>query len=598
MTAPAGESGPRRPELLAPAGNREKLETAVAFGADAVYFGADRFNLRRQADNFTPADIAVAVDFCRRHGVRAYLALNSFVRPDDLVAVAALLAALEAPLPDAFIVADPGVLRLCRERLPHVSLHLSTQANTTNHGAAAFWRDAGVRRINLARELSLADIDSIRRRVPDIELEVFVHGAMCMAVSGRCLLSAFLAGRDANRGDCAQPCRWRWAVAEAGRPGEFFPLVEAGDGSFIFNSRDLCLLEYLPALCAAGVDSLKIEGRMKSVHYLAVVVRTYRQALDMLFRGNESRDAAVNVAAGGADNGDFGAAGTPAGAGIPPPGETSAATPGGRTVPAAGASAAGFATGPDTGDAAGDRFPVAAPGPDAVRVPWAELKKQLTTISHRTYTSGFIAGGRPADTQRPDAGGYVRTRRFVALVRGVAVAVAAAPEPGGETGVQSVAAGGVRGSRDDRPLISPPDFGPSRPQLENRNGAGATGRRLRLDIAVRDRLATGDRLEVLNPRAAAAGFIVERLFDHHGHECQVLHPGLDGHAEGFPDAGTAPYPVRPAGGDGDTPGVPLPAGAGAPAAVPLPGEIPVTGADVPMVEPGALLRAAAVDSGE
>ncbi|MEA1924146.1 MAG: U32 family peptidase [Pseudomonadota bacterium] len=272
-----------KPELLVPAGNREKLEVAIAYGADAVYFGSREFSLRRRAGNFSHTQIAGAIAYCREHGVKAYLAINLLPYNADLVALGEYLKALRPLPPDALIVGDPGVIALCREHLPGVPLHLSTQANTLNYLSASFWQKNGVSRINLARELSLPDIAEVVCRVPGMEFEVFVHGAMCMAYSGRCLLSAVLTGRHANRGDCAQPCRWSYALQEETRPGEFMALEEDERGSYIFNAKDLCLIARLSELKAAGVHSFKIEGRMKSAYYVAVVTRVYRQALDLLY---------------------------------------------------------------------------------------------------------------------------------------------------------------------------------------------------------------------------------------------------------------------------------------------------------------------------
>jgi len=271
-----------QPELLVPAGNWEKLEIAVAYGADAVYFGGQRFSLRRRAGNFSLDEIRAAVLYCRKHGVKAYLTLNLLPYNHDFPDLKEFLTELKALPPDALIIGDPGVVSLCRKILPEVPLHLSTQANTLNLYAAQFWYDQGISRINLARELSLSDMEQIVSQVPGLECEIFVHGAMCMAYSGRCLLSAALTGRHANRGDCAQPCRWRYALQEETRPGEFMAIEEDERGSYIFNARDLCLLARLPELKAAGLHSFKIEGRMKSAYYVAVVTRVYRQALDQL----------------------------------------------------------------------------------------------------------------------------------------------------------------------------------------------------------------------------------------------------------------------------------------------------------------------------
>lgn len=267
-------------ELLAPAGDLEKLRTALAYGADAVYAGGERFGLRAQAGNFSLDDLARAREECTRLGRRLYLTLNAQLRPGEEGELEAYLEALRPLEIDAYIISDPGVLALVRRCDPRRTIHLSTQASTTNAGALSFWRAAGVARVNLARELSLAEIRQLAAADTGVELEIFVHGAMCVAWSGRCLLSAALTGRSANLGACAQPCRWRYALVEETRPGEYFPLEEDGRGSYLFNSRDLCLLEDLPDLLGAGVRSLKIEGRMKSVYYVAAVTRVYRAAID------------------------------------------------------------------------------------------------------------------------------------------------------------------------------------------------------------------------------------------------------------------------------------------------------------------------------
>ena len=267
------------PELLAPAGNLEKLETALHYGADAVYCGVEQFSLRALAGNLTVAELSQACKAAHSLRKRLYLTLNAFLRPGEETAARELLETLRPVPVDAYILADPGMLYLVRQVDPAREVHLSTQANTTSGLAAHFWQSLGVKRLNLARELSLQEITAIRASA-DIELEVFVHGAMCMAYSGRCLLSAGLSGRSANRGACSHPCRWKYALQEESRPGEFFPVEEDARGTYIFNSRDLCLIDHLPELISAGVDSLKIEGRMKSLYYVAAVTRVYRAALD------------------------------------------------------------------------------------------------------------------------------------------------------------------------------------------------------------------------------------------------------------------------------------------------------------------------------
>ncbi|HXV19900.1 MAG TPA: U32 family peptidase C-terminal domain-containing protein [Desulfuromonadales bacterium] len=268
-----------QPELLVPAGDLEKLETALAYGADAVYVGGEKFGLRAQAGNFTLAGLGQAREMTRARGRRLYLTLNAYLRPREMPELAAYLEALRPLELDAYIVADPGVLALVRRLDPQRPIHLSTQANTTNAEAVRFWQTGGVCRVNLARELTLEEIRTIRAET-DVDLEVFVHGALCVAYSGRCLLSAALTGRSANQGACTHPCRWRYSLTEETRPGEHFAVEEDGRGTYIMNSRDLCLVEYLPELLRAGVSSLKIEGRMKSRYYVAAVTRVYRAALD------------------------------------------------------------------------------------------------------------------------------------------------------------------------------------------------------------------------------------------------------------------------------------------------------------------------------
>ncbi len=268
-----------KPELLAPAGNMEKLKVAIRYGADAVYLGGKAFGLRNLAGNFTRLELDEAVAYAHAHGVKVYLTVNAFADNDDLPGLERYLSEV-ADIPfDAFIAADPGVVALIAERYPGRDIHLSTQANTTNWRAARFWQAQGVKRVNLAREMSLDAIRETAQRC-DMELEVFIHGAMCISYSGRCLLSSAMTGRDANKGECTQPCRWNYSIVEETRPGEYFPIHEDESGTFIFNSKDLCLIEQLPALVECGVDSLKIEGRMKGIYYAASVIRIYREALD------------------------------------------------------------------------------------------------------------------------------------------------------------------------------------------------------------------------------------------------------------------------------------------------------------------------------
>lgn len=266
-------------ELLVPAGDMDKLKTALRFGADAVYVGGQQFGLRAAAGNFNLDQLSQAVDLTHDQGKRIYLTLNAYLRPDDFDELDDYLEALRPLGTDGYIVSDPGVLQRIKQVDPRREIHLSTQVNTTNGYSCRFWQQQGVDRLNLARELNLEEIRQIRSQ-SDIELEVFVHGAMCVAYSGRCLLSTALTARSANEGACAQPCRWNYALVEETRPGQYFPIEEDGRGTYIMNSRDLCLLDQVPDLIRAGVNSLKIEGRMKTLYYVAAVTRVYRAAID------------------------------------------------------------------------------------------------------------------------------------------------------------------------------------------------------------------------------------------------------------------------------------------------------------------------------
>ncbi|MEE9934901.1 MAG: U32 family peptidase [Deltaproteobacteria bacterium] len=272
----------RRPELLLPAGNLEKLRTAVLYGADAVYAGVAGLSLRAASAEMSPDDLAAGIACAHTSGVRVYAALNTFARDRDLENARRVLPCVVAAGVDAFIVSDPGLIRLIRNLAPQILLHLSTQANTTNAEAVRFWRDQGVERIILARELNLAEVEAIARAVPDVELEIFIHGAMCMAYSGRCYLSAWRNGRSANAGDCTQPCRWEYILHELTRPDEPLLLTEDERYSYLLSSKDLCLLPHLPRVLETGVAAVKVEGRMKSSYYTAAVARVYRQALDAL----------------------------------------------------------------------------------------------------------------------------------------------------------------------------------------------------------------------------------------------------------------------------------------------------------------------------
>jgi putative protease len=268
-----------RIELLAPAGNFEKLEIVLHYGADAVYLAGKDFSLRNFSGNFSLDEIEAAVELVHTYGARAYVAVNIYARPGDLTAIERYIHQLKALAPDGLIAADPAIVAMIRNIAPAIPLHLSTQANTTNDAAVRFWRAQGVRRINAARELSLAEIARLAA-VPQMEIEAFVHGAMCISYSGRCLLSNHMAHRPSNQGMCCQPCRFKYAVMEETRPGQYFPLAEDEQGTYIFNSRDLCMLEHLPSMIGSGVRALKIEGRMKGIHYAATAVKIYREAID------------------------------------------------------------------------------------------------------------------------------------------------------------------------------------------------------------------------------------------------------------------------------------------------------------------------------
>ena len=271
----------RKTELLIPAGSLEVLKTAVIYGADAVYIGGEVFSLRARSRNFSPEDMKEGIAFAHERGVKVYVTVNILAHNEDLEPVRAYLHELKEIGPDALIISDPAVFTMAREILPETDIHISTQANNTNYGTYLFWHSLGAKRVVSARELSLEELKEIRAHIPeDMEIETFVHGAMCISYSGRCLLSNFLTGRDANQGACTHPCRWNYAVMEETRPGEYFPVYENERGTFIFNSRDLCMIDHIPELVEAGIDSFKVEGRMKTALYVAVVARTYRQAID------------------------------------------------------------------------------------------------------------------------------------------------------------------------------------------------------------------------------------------------------------------------------------------------------------------------------
>lgn len=269
----------KKPELLAPAGNLEKLEIAYAYGADAVYIGGEAFSLRAGAGNFSMDEITIGVRLAHCLDKRLYVAANIFAHNRDIDTLPSFLEGLAAIGVDGLIVSDPGVIAVARRIVPELPLHLSTQANCTNKESALFWEKQGMERIILARELSLEEIRELKDNV-SLELEAFVHGAMCVSYSGRCLLSNFLTGRSANKGECSHPCRWEYHLVEEKRPGEFFPVIEDDRGTYILNANDMCMIQHIPLLVKSGVDSFKIEGRMKSVHYVATVVKAYREAID------------------------------------------------------------------------------------------------------------------------------------------------------------------------------------------------------------------------------------------------------------------------------------------------------------------------------
>lgn len=268
-----------KPELLAPAGNLEKLKMALIYGADAVYMGGKAFSLRAFGDNFDDTELEQGIDFAHSLGKKAYITINIFPHNNDLLGLPEYLTRLATIGADAILVSDLGVFRIARQVAPSLPIHISTQANSTNWSAVQFWQELGATRVVLARELSLTDIKLIRQKVA-IELEAFVHGAMCVSYSGRCLISNYLTGRDANRGECAQPCRWKYHLMEESRPGVYLPVAEDERGTYIFNSKDLCLISHIPELMDSGLHSFKVEGRMKSVHYVATVIKVYREAID------------------------------------------------------------------------------------------------------------------------------------------------------------------------------------------------------------------------------------------------------------------------------------------------------------------------------
>ena len=279
----------KKPELLLPAGSLPVLKTAVRFGADAVYIGGELFSLRAKAANFSHAEMKEAIEYCHANGVRLYVTANITAHNDHLQGVKEYFLELAEMKPDALIISDPGVFRLAHAYCPGIPVHISTQANNVNSETFLFWYEQGVRRVVCGRELSLAEIRAIKDAIPeDMEIEAFVHGSMCISYSGRCLLSAFMTGRDANLGACTHPCRWKYSLMEETRPGEYYPVMENENGTFIFNSKDLCMIDHIPDLIAAGIDSFKVEGRMKTALYVATVGKAYRTAIDAFLDGVEA----------------------------------------------------------------------------------------------------------------------------------------------------------------------------------------------------------------------------------------------------------------------------------------------------------------------
>lgn len=277
----------KKPELLIPAGNLEILRTAVMYGADAIYIGGDMYGLRAKARNFSMEDMKEGIAFAHEHGKKVYVTANITAHNQDLEGIRRYFKELKAfgkDKPDAFIISDPGVFTIAKEEVPEIEIHISTQANNTNYETYKFWYNLGAVRVVSAREMSMEEIADLRAKIPEnMEIETFVHGAMCIAYSGRCLLSNYFTGRDANMGECTHSCRWKYHIVEEKRPGEFLPIEENDRGTYIFNSKDLCMIEYIPEIVTAGINSLKVEGRMKTALYVATVARTYRKAIDDYF---------------------------------------------------------------------------------------------------------------------------------------------------------------------------------------------------------------------------------------------------------------------------------------------------------------------------
>ena len=278
----------KKPELMIPASSLEVLKTAVTFGADAVYIGGEVFSLRAKSKNFSLDDMREGIAFAHEHGTKVYVTANILAHNGDLDGIETYFHELKEIKPDALIISDPGVFQIAKEICPEIDVHISTQANNTNYRTYRFWHTMGASRVVSARELSLKEIRELRDNIPEeLEIETFIHGAMCISYSGSCLLSSYFTGRDANQGACTHPCRWKYAIMEETRPGEYLPVYENERGTYIFNSKDLCMIEHIPEMVEAGIDSFKIEGRMKTALYVAVVTRTYRQAIDDYFTDPE-----------------------------------------------------------------------------------------------------------------------------------------------------------------------------------------------------------------------------------------------------------------------------------------------------------------------
>ncbi len=278
----------KRPEILSPAGDFEKLRFAVKYGADAVYMAGNMFGMRAAAGNFDSDEMSKGVEFAHAHGVKVYITANVMPRNDELQHLPAFLEQIEQAKADAVIVADMGVMAMAKKYAPNVPIHVSTQTSIVNHASASAWHDLGAERIVLARELTLEDITEIRAKTPkELEIEAFVHGAMCISYSGRCLISNYMTGRDANRGACAQPCRWRYALVEEKRPNEYYPVYEDQYGTYLYNSKDMCMIEHIPELIKAGIDSFKIEGRAKTAYYTAGITNAYKQAVNAYMENPE-----------------------------------------------------------------------------------------------------------------------------------------------------------------------------------------------------------------------------------------------------------------------------------------------------------------------